>query len=368
MMIFLSFTDRGKALADRISAFFPDEKKKFYTRSGSASKFVDKYFRQADKVVFVGAVGIAVRLIAPHALKKDVDPAVVCVDETGRFAIPILSGHIGGANELAEKISTQIGCQSVITTATDISGVFAWDVWARKNDCKVANTAEIKHISATLLKGEKVGFVSDFEVRGELPEGTFAEIHSLDSAEVKTGASQTERIRDGGLQAEEKENAGKIGICISLDENKKPFRHTLNLIPRVIVLGVGCRRDTDSELFEKFICDSLEDLGISIKAVSGIASVDIKKDEECIKRFGKKYGIEPVFFSPEKLMNVKGSFSASKFVKQVTGADNVCERSAAAAGAIEFMMRKKSRDGMTLAIGKKKAKFLFRQDVQMGDV
>ncbi len=326
MIGILAFTERGEALAKRVAEIFPDESCIFYYREkDSAREFVKKNFNRADKLIFIGALGITVRLIAAHILKKDEDPAVICIDEMGKHVISVLSGHIGGGNELACYIAEKTGAQPVITTATDLSGIWACDVWAVKNDCKVANTEEIKTISAGLLNREKIGFKSHFSVTGEVPGG----IYMVD-----------ERVEEFSK-----------GICLCHDENEKPFRHTLNLIPRNIVVGVGCRRDTDSKAFEEFILENLHACKISVKAVSCMASIDLKKEEKCIEDFCEKYKIPRRFFSAEELMKIKGSFHHSDFVERTTGTDNVCERSAAAAGAKEFILEKKSKDGMTAAIG-----------------
>ena len=113
---------------------------------------------RADALVFVGAAGIAVRAIAPHVRDKFSDPAVVSVDEAGRFAVPLLSGHVGGANELARRVAALTGGQAAVSTATDVNGLFAVDVWARERGMAITDRALAKEVSAALLEGRPVGF------------------------------------------------------------------------------------------------------------------------------------------------------------------------------------------------------------------
>lgn len=137
----------------------------------SLREWTGKRFMDSDAVVFIGACGIAVRSIAPFVKSKKADPAVVVVDEQGKFSISLLSGHMGGANELSEEIAGLLDAQPVVTTATDLSGIFAVDVFAEKNGCSISDMRLAKEVSAALLAGREVGFASDFPVRGELPKG-----------------------------------------------------------------------------------------------------------------------------------------------------------------------------------------------------
>ena len=128
-------------------------------------------FAQNDALIFVGAAGIAVRAIAPHCRSKAADPAVVVLDEGGRFAIPLLSGHLGGANELAQRLAAVCHAVPVITTATDGRGVFAVDEWAKRQNCAVAEPERIRYVSGALLAGQSVCYAADWVVSGTPPGG-----------------------------------------------------------------------------------------------------------------------------------------------------------------------------------------------------
>lgn len=128
---------------------------------------------KTDALIFIGAVGIAVRAIAPHCKSKATDPAVIVLDERGRFSIPILSGHLGGANDLAKKLASICGAVPVITTATDIEGVFAVDEWAKAQNCHVLEPGRIKTVSSTLLAGKVVYYDSQWKITGTQPKNVF---------------------------------------------------------------------------------------------------------------------------------------------------------------------------------------------------
>ena len=136
----IAFTAAGFELAERLSeklrlsghTAFP-----FRCGKNSLRTWTNEHFMSDDALVFVGAAGIAVRAVAPLAQSKVSDPAVIVIDERGKFAIPILSGHIGGANRLAQDISKMINCIPVVTTATDCNNVFAVDTWATENDIAI---------------------------------------------------------------------------------------------------------------------------------------------------------------------------------------------------------------------------------------
>lgn len=316
----IAFTENGNALLEKIVSSI-DESFDCYDKSSQDLKlWLRETFYKSSAVIFIGAIGIATRLIANLICSKDTDPAVIVIDELGRFVIPILSGHIGGANELSEKLASKLNATCVITTATDINNKFAVDVWSSKNDLVIDDISKIKNISSVILKNEKVGLYSDFEIFGKIPK----ELTLNENCDT--------------------------GICVSLDQNKKPFKTTLNIIPKIITIGVGCRKDTKLESIEEFILETLKINNISLKAVRYLASIDLKKEEKCLLELANKYNIEFHTFSAEELNNVAGSFEGSEFVKATTGVDNVCERSAVLQSGGKLLLKKTANNGMTIAI------------------
>jgi cobalt-precorrin 5A hydrolase len=286
----------------------------------TSDEWTRQRFEDSDALVFVGATGIAVRLIVPYVMSKDVDPAVVCVDEHGKFTIALLSGHIGGCNKLANRIAAGIGSTPVVTTATDINGKFSVDVFATENSLRITNLHKAQITSSKVLEDKFVGFSSELPVEGDLPRGlTLAE-------------------------------SGDFGIRISRDPTEHPFDNTFNLVPMDISVGVGCKRGTDPAKMLAFVKKILEEDGIAPERVGSISSVDLKSDERAVLELAPEFKCPVMFFSAEELMSLEGKFSSSNFVRSVTAVDCVCERSAVKARGGTIVRRKTASDGMTVAL------------------
>lgn len=328
---FVSFTAVGAQTAKKAAALLPDFLTERYARTvdpslagTQLSRFAQQAMVDCDLIVFVGAVGIAVRAVAPYLAGKAFDPAVLVIDEAGRFVIPILSGHLGGANALAERLADGLGAQAVITTATDARAAFAVDTWAAAHDCVVVDPENIKYVSGALLRGETVGLRSDFPVEGRLP------------AQV---------MLDGTPES---------GFCIGFDTEAASFAHTLHLVPQVVFLGVGCRKGTDEKTIEAAARVALDTAGVPWEAVRGIASIDVKQNEPGLLHFCETHGLSLTVFSAETLQSVSGDFTPSDFVARTVGVDNVCERAAvcaAAGGALRC--RKRAQNGVTVALAQR---------------
>lgn len=370
-----SFTTTGRILRKRLMegnlqhSFIVFDKGKV-----SCREWVQQNFQHCDAFVFIGATGIAVRLMAPHVTAKDVDPAVVVIDECGQFVIPLLSGHIGGANALAHELATFLEAQAVITTATDIHNVFAVDVWSKEHGCTIAEVGTIKHVSSRLLEGLPVGFYSDFPIEGSIPAGLTLVSQGVKAPYSVEGSSLLgqETCGEGNNQNDcfltnKGQNplhscaqpvakaypvfkAYPVGICVSLCSRKQPFSTTLHSIPQIIVVGAGCRKNTSFAAFEAFVLEVLAEHDMSPLALQALASIDLKQNEECFTVFSHTYGIPLRTFTAESLKAIPGSFTGSAFVEGVTGVDNVCERAALAAGGGEIFRSKTSKNGMTVAL------------------
>ena len=331
------YSRRGRDTADRVLSAFPGwEVRKFaperYAEEGYAPlkrpprPFYGELFPWADAMVFVGACGIAVREIAPHVRNKATDPAVLSLDELGQFVIPLLSGHIGGANALARRLAKHLGATAVVTTATDINGKFSVDEWAARNGYAISSLAAAKSYSAAILERD-LPLVSDFPISGELPEGVY------------TG------------------DTGDLGLLISW-RIREPFGKTLRLIPKTLHLGLGCRRGTSPEAIRAAVQGVLDREGIDPRAVKCAASIDLKKDEEGLLAFCGERKLPVSFYSAEKLRAVPGDFTPSELVQRVTGVDNVCER-AALLGAERILVRKQAAGGVTVALAAEKTEVRF---------
>lgn len=281
-----------------------------------AKDFYGPIFASAQAMIFVSSVGLAVREIAPHLKSKATDPAVLVLDELGQYVIPVLSGHIGGANELAKALAAALGAQAVITTATDINGRFSVDAWAARKGCAIASLPLAKAVSAAVLEGD-VPLLSDFPIVTDLPQGI--------------------ALGDGG----------PLGVYVGVYE-KTPFERTLRLVPRVVHLGIGCRKGTDQETVRAAVDEALAAHGIDKRAIKCAASIDLKAEEAGLLAYCRSEGLPVRFYTADELRAVRGEFTPSEFVKTVTGVDNVCER-AALLNAETLLIKKTACDGVTVA-------------------
>lgn len=308
------------------------EKREIQPLSEPLKKWTGRMFREKDALIFIGACGIAVRSIAPFVRDKKTDPAVLVIDEQGKYVISLLSGHLGGANELAVLAAGILDAEPVITTATDRQGKFAVDVFARKNRLFIREMALAKEISAEIVNGHTVGLYSEFPMSGIIPD------------ELKLYTEET-----GNMEMRTEEKMPGIGICISLSEKKCPYPKTLHLIPQIVTAGIGCRKGTPEDRIRFSLCRVLEAEDISEKALCRAASIDLKAEEEGIVSLCEDYGIPFQTFSAEELQNAGGTFTSSVFVKSITGVDNVCERSAVLAGG-KLITNKQAGEGVTIAL------------------
>ena len=314
---YLAFTGTGLALARRLADALPGSVTRCGSGGPSLAEWTALQFSQSDALIFVGAVGIAVRAIAPHCRSKASDPAVVVLDECGRFAVPLLSGHLGGANDLARALAAVCGATPVITTATDAHGIFAVDEWAKHQNCTVLEVERIKRVSGKLLAGQTVRFATEFPVQGTPPVGI-----------VHAGA------------------ADEADFALTLS----PAGDALHLVPRIGVLGIGCRRGTSARQLEETFTDFCTRHSLAPACITAAASIDLKADEAGLLAFCKAHGWAITFYSAEQLRALAGPFTPSPFVQSVTGVDNVCERAAALASGGCIRIPKQAGGGVTFAL------------------
>lgn len=307
----------------------------------------------SDALLFVGAAGIAVRAIAPHVASKATDSAVVAIDEAGRFAVPLLSGHLGGANELAQTVARVAGAIPVITTATDVRGVWAVDTWARRAGLAVSNPEAIKRVSARLLSGGRVALYSDMPISGQPPEGV--DIAS-DRARADIVVSPFAGA-NAGASVCAAETTGKV---VPAGETGKPAPEPLRLVVPCIVAGIGCRRGACAEAIGEAFLLACGQAGISPSAVREAATIDVKAHEEGLLAFCRARNIPLATYSAKELSQVEGSVSSSDFVRATVGVDNVCERAALVGGG-KLIFPKLAHGGVTVAFSKATIELSFKE-------
>ena len=294
--------------------------------------------------VFIGAAGIAVRYIAPWVKDKYTDSPVLVIDEKGQYVIPLLSGHVGGAAALADEVADMIGAVPVHTTATDVQGKFAVDVFAKKNGLVITDREAVKKISAGLLNGEKAAlYIEDpfVNVTGTPPD----EIVLCESFK-KAEQYSYQIIITGSLEQYVKGRESEV---------KEPEQEgcSLLLLPRNIAAGIGCRKGIEESVLENGFLGILAENGVDIRQVKSIASIDLKKNEPALLHLCEKYRIPFETYTAEELRSVSDVTTASEFVKKITGVDNVCERAARLSCSAGSMIQgKRIREGMTAALVK----------------
>lgn len=337
MISLISFSERGHKLAKRIGRFLGELGEAVDVtrcKSGELSAWTHEHFPSSQALIYVGAIGIAVRAIVPYIRGKETDPGVIVIDEMGLYCVPILSGHLGGANELCLKLSTFLKAFPIITTATDLHGLFAVDSWARSQGLRIADTRQIKRISSRILAGETVRMRSDLPI---------------------TGSPPTE------VQLVEK------GACdIHLSSWALPYEGAMHLIPPHLTLGVGCKKGVPASRIKKAFYELMEMCSFHPLAVRSVCSIDLKKNEPGLITFAQQLRLDFLTFSPENLKQVQGEFHRSEFVETIVGVDNVCERSAVvgAGQGGRLVKGRESFDGITMAVAMMPLALTFSQETK----
>lgn len=342
----VAFSEKGGRLALRLQDAFRRENRQAegflfrryhvegLTPFGDLGGLTESLFARMEFLIFVGACGIAVRAVAPFLQSKMTDPGVLAVDECGTYVISLLSGHVGGANALAEKTARLLGAEPVVTTATDRNGVFAADTWAVRNGLRIPCPERVKVVSARLLAGETVGFDTDFPVDGGLAPG-------LTRGDAEVG----------------------IAVCYPGGEKENRFPVTCALYPMDLVVGMGCRKGTPFAALQAFLRSVLKECGLDAARIGKLCSISRKAQEPGLAELAAWLQVPFTTYSAAQLNAAVGSFTVSAFVERQVGTDNVCERSAClGSGNGEKTVGKQARDGMTLAVYRREVRLRFSQE------
>ena len=346
----ISFTEHGRCLSESISKLLDKELEiGLYTKcesdindaahsnilfvKTSVRDWTKERMQEKNALLFIGACGIAVRAVSPFLTDKLHDVPVLVMDEKGKYVIPILSGHMGGANGLANHIAEKTGAAPVITTATDINKKFAVDVFAKRNNLHIVNKDGIVKVSSKVLAGKEI--TMSVEAGHEIIGG------------------------ETGIRFVPYPPAGSVDVVVTTKDDL--FDAFLLLKPREYIIGIGCKRGKKIIEIDNFITKTLKEMGISISQILALSSISQKRDEQGIIEWCRKKGIPFLTYTAEELQGVNGNFTESSFVKDQVGVDNVCERAAvkACGEGGQLLVPKIAENGMTIAVARRKWKVCF---------
>ena len=333
---------------------------------------VRKVFHDYEGHIFIMATGIVVRIIAPLLQDKIHDPAVVVIDEKAQYVISLLSGHLGGANDLAQKVAHIFGAVPVITTATDVHGVKAFDTAAVEKDLCIENPDSIKALNLALLEKKKIYLIDPMKIISSSYESVpFIEIFE-DLLQVTTptlpSPSKGEglparnalatpgiaRLSRGGRACEAGGGGGEKAPAVYVgDQLITPRAGFLVMRPASLVAGIGCNRGTDIKELKEGLETVFEKFKLSIKSLRNLATIELKKDEKGLIKLGEALNIPIHYFSSKELGSVKGIENPSQMVKKYTGTEGVCEAATLlSAGAERLLIPKQILKNMTLAVAR----------------
>lgn len=339
----VSFSEKGILLSKNMAGTLGEMEYTLYTKCSacgeqaenmqfvreSIGEWAREQFKEENALLFIGACGIAVRAIAPHITDKLHDSPVLVMDEMGQYIIPILSGHMGGANELAMSLAEKTGATAIITTATDINHKFAVDLFAKKNGLDIAKKEDIAKVSSKVLAGKRI------------------------TISIETGHLEKSDKLPQEIEIVPYPPRQPVDVVIT-SENRE-FENAMLLKPKEYVIGIGCRKGKEAEKIDSFIGNNLQKAEITLTQIFAVASIDVKKEEPGLLAWSRNTKIPFVTYIAEELKEVEGDIKSSAFVERQVGVDNVCERAALKMCAPhgKLIYEKYAEDGMTIAIAKR---------------
>lgn len=343
----IAVTNHGAYLASRLALTLTADRVDVYVKSernplganhifDSLSQLMGEIFYQYDGLIFIMATGIVVRVIAPFIQSKKTDPAVVVLDDRGCHAISLLSGHLGGANELTRRIGLAIGARPVITTATDVSGLPAADVLAVKLGTKLEPFDQLKVVNAAIANNASVKFFLD---------------SSLPQQQRYCDAATAMKVQFHDLS---KLTGSAFDAAVIITDKILPIdKPHIFLRPPTLAIGVGCRRNAESEKITAAIIDACKQIGRSPDSIALLASSIVKKNEVGLLAVSQQLSVPAQFYDNTvlKCCIEQQQLEISPFVKEQIGVGNVCEAAALVAGRTSLLLLPKTKyPQITIAI------------------
>ncbi|MDB5353030.1 MAG: cobalamin biosynthesis protein CbiG [Planctomycetota bacterium] len=322
-----------------LSKTFPSGEPGVFGWIGPLRLVVPEVWREYDAIVAVMALGIVVRLIGPLAADKRRDPAVVVVDDAGRFAIPVLGGHGAGANDLARRVADLLGATPVITTASDAQGLPAVDEIGRDRGWRIERIENLTRVAAAVVRRQTVAVYQDSGGRdwwlrfGPWPEH-FVRVESWD---------EIARLDPTAV----------LVISDRIEPVSLPDGRTLVYRPRTLVAGIGCKRGTTCETIAAHVEATFAAEGLAIGSLAAVATVTLKADEPGLIAFARSRGVPFLAYPPEELVDVPGIETPSERVRSKIGIPAVSEPAALrASGATVLLVTKTKGPGVTVAVAR----------------
>ncbi|RAK19557.1 cobalt-precorrin 5A acetaldehyde-lyase [Anoxybacillus vitaminiphilus] len=315
-----------------------EEEKGIQLFEGSVRLLLPSLFSSYRGLILIISLGAVVRMIAPLLKDKKTDPAVVVIDDKAEHVISVLSGHLGGANELTREVAAILQARPVITTASDVQKTIPVDLFGRRFGWVWESEENLTPVSAAVVNEEKVAIVQ------ESGEKDWWHYDTPLPSNIQVYSSIDEALKDKPAAAL------IVTHRILSDREKEILKNGVLYRPKVIVLGIGCNRGTSASEIEAVIQETLHELSFSIKSVKALCTIDLKKDEQGLIEVANKYGWEFVYYSPEELNSVELELP-SETVFRYTGAYGVSEPAAKLySGAKQLEVVKKKSGNVTISV------------------
>lgn len=329
--IALYITPSGKKVCDKLRKEFDKSIViKKITKNNLQKRFEEAFCYK--NIIAVMATGIVVRAIAPFIKDKTKDPAIAVIDEKGRFVISLLSGHIGGANELTNDIAKKIGATPVITTSSDVEGYKALDLYAKEKNYIISDMTLYRKVAGYMTRKKRIPvFIEDGEDKNYFKNDFFEIINNIFDFE--------------------KRKCLKVAVTYK----KLKSKNILYLIPKKLILGIGFHKGLSGEKLYNLIRDTLEKEKIHIQAINKIATIDKRKNEKGLHDLSKILKTDLCFFKSEDLKKVSG-LEVSNVVAKYHGTGNICEASAILGSNYgKIIIPKIKKEVLTLCIAQEKS-------------
>ena len=343
----LGITKNGIKIGLRLKEYFPNfevfapikfsdnnEKIQWYNESTS-QKIVD-LFKKHDGIICLFSLGAVIRLLAPHIKDKKTDPAVIVIDDNANFVISVLSGHLGGANELSNEIAEKMDATSVITTAADVNKTIAVDLVGKKFGWKIDDDSNVTRISAFMVNKEKIGVFQNVGQKewweGKLPENItfFSNIEDLKNSDSK----------------------GYLIITNDEIENEEVLRDSVVYRVPNLVVGIGLHWDTSKETISNGVNETLEKFGLKQNQIARFVSIKKDKDVVGLIELGKEMNVQVEYIDREELATISAP-NPSKTVQAFEGTASVSEAAAIKSSKGELIVEKqKFPPNLTVAIAR----------------